>query len=138
VFYWPCRRYRLAIDFGGDSSIYNGVGKVSSRLALLLCICILATGSPSALLAQFEDHPTRKILQSQKPQYPGILKTLGIGGVVRLNARVLANGTVAQISVVGGNPVLAESAVKAVMTWKFAPAAAASNEAILLDFKGTR
>jgi hypothetical protein len=40
---------------------------------------------------------------------------LAIGGVVRRDRRVLANGTVAQVTVVGGNPVLAESGVKAVM-----------------------
>jgi TonB family protein len=129
----------LANDLGVDSSIRKGVWKVGSRLRLIgarLCICILAIGWP-LVLAQSEDHPNRKILQSQKPEYPTILKALGIGGVVRLNVRVLANGTVAQVSVVGGNPVLAESGVKAVMTWKFAPAAGVSNETVVLDFKGT-
>ncbi len=127
----------MARDFG-DSSIYEGVGKVRSRLALKLpvLLCILAFGWPLALPAQSEDHPNRKILQSQKPEYPTILKSLGIGGVVSLNVRVLANGTVAHVIVLGGNPVLAASAVKAVMSWRFASAAAASNEAVVLNFKG--
>lgn len=65
-----------------------------------------------------------------------ILKSLAIGGIVRLSARVLANGTVAQVTVIGGNPVLAEAGVKAVMMWKYAPAAAVSNETVILYFKG--
>ena len=85
--------------------------------------------------AQSEDRTSRKLLQSGKPEYPTILKSLAIGGVVRLNLRVLPNGTVAQVTVLGGNPVLAESGVKAVMTWKYAPAAAVSNETVILNFK---
>jgi hypothetical protein len=47
---------------------------------------------------------------------------------------MLANGTVANIDVLGGNPILAESAAKTVMTWKYAPAASSSNEIVTLDF----
>lgn len=128
----------MANDFGGGSSLQNGAGKVGSLLRLrpAQLVFFLALGSPPALRAQPEDHPTRKILQSQKPEYPTILKSLGIGGIVRLNVRVLANGTVAQVTVLGGNPVLAESGVRTVMTWKYASAAAVSNEAVILNFKG--
>jgi len=104
-------------------------------LMLAPVLCLLTLESPPSSLAQSDDRPARKILQSSSPEYPALLKYLRIGGVVRLNAKVLANGTVAQVSVIGGNPVLAESAVKAVMTWKYAPAAAASNELVVLDFK---
>jgi len=105
-----------------------------ARLALL-AFC-LALGSVPAARAQSEEHPSRKVIQSQKPDYPPVLKILGIGGTVRLNARVLANGTVARVSILGGNPILAESAAKAVMTWKYAPAASASNEIVIFDFNG--
>ncbi len=98
---------------------------------LLFC---LSLGAGPALRAQSDDHPARKVIQSQRPDYPKVLKVLGIGGTVRLNAKVLANGTVAQVSVLGGNPVLAESAVKSVMTWKYAPAASSTNELVTIDF----
>ena len=105
------------------------------RLASLLLFC-LAFGSLPALRAQSGDHPSRKVLQSQKPDYPAILKLLSIGGIVRLNARVLANGTVANVQVLGGNPILAESAVKAVMTWKYAPAPSSTSEIVSFNFNG--
>jgi TonB family protein len=128
----------LANDFCGGSSIPRCIRKVGSLLRpkLVLLVCILALGSASSLLAQSEERPGRKLLQSQKPEYPTILKLLAIGGIVRLNVKVLANGTVARVTVLGGNPVLAESGVKAVMTWKYAPAAGVSNETVILDFKG--
>ncbi len=129
----------MANDFDGGFSTNKNNRKIRSFLVRLCAplLCWLMFGPVPALRAQSEDHPHRKILQSQKPEYPIILKSLGIGGIVRLNVKVLANGTVAQVTVVGGNPVLAESGVKAVMTWKFAPAAALSNEDVILDFKGT-
>jgi TonB family protein len=99
----------------------------------MLVFC-LALGSVPALRAQSEEHSGRKVIRTQKPDYPAVLKIKGIAGIVRLRARVLANGTVASIDVLGGNPILAESAAKAVMTWKYAPAASSSNEIVTLDF----
>lgn len=102
-----------------------------ARVALPLCLAFAAT---PALRAQSDEGAGRKIIHSQKPDYSVVLKDKGIGGKVRLRARVLANGTVAEAEVLGGNPVLAESAVKAVMAWKYAPAASASNEIVTFNF----
>lgn len=102
--------------------------------SLALLVFCLALGSVPALRSQSEEHSGRKLIRTQKPDYPAVLKSKGIGGIVRLRARVLANGTVANIDVLGGNPILAESAAKAVMTWKYAPAASSSNEIVTLDF----
>jgi TonB family protein len=101
---------------------------------LALAVFYLALGSIPMLRAQSGEHSGRKVIRSQKPDYPPILKNSRIGGTVRLIANVLANGTVANVQVLGGNPILAESAVKAVMKWKYAPGASASNEIITFDF----
>jgi TonB family protein len=74
------------------------------------------------------------VLRAVKPFYPAIVKSARIGGTVRLNAVVLANGTVARVQIVGGNPILAESAAKAVMDWKYAPASAQTTEEVVVDF----
>jgi TonB family protein len=47
---------------------------------------------------------------------------------------VLPNGTVSSVNVLGGNPVLAESAMAAVRKWKFVPAASQTVEDITLNF----
>ncbi|MFZ0773444.1 MAG: energy transducer TonB [Candidatus Sulfotelmatobacter sp.] len=86
-----------------------------------------------ASLAQNAPRP-RKVLVSVKPQYSEILKRAQIGGVVRLRATVLANGTVSNVDILGGNPILAESAATAVMKWKFAPAATQTVENVTLNF----
>ena len=60
--------------------------------------------------------------------YPSILKSKGIGGVVKLKVFIKPDGTVRDTAVLGGNPILAESAQKSVMQWKFSTA---SSETVL-------
>jgi TonB family protein len=80
--------------------------------ALLLCC---------AVPGHAQDNNARKVLKKAPVAYPSILKSKGIGGVVRLRVYVKADGTVRDTEVVGGNPILVESAQKSVMQWKFSP-----------------
>ena len=76
----------------------------------------------------------RKILKKVTPQYPAILRTKGIGGIVRLKVIIKPDGSVRDTEVLGGNPILAESAEKAVLQWKFAPASSETNMEISVVF----
>ena len=93
-------------------------------------LCLLCTG---ALLSQ-ETTTTRKILKKVPAQYPEVLKQRGIGGVVKLRVYVNANGTVRDSSIVGGNPILANCAQKAVKQWLFAPESAESEVDVAIVF----
>lgn len=64
---------------------------------------------------------TRKLLKKVPVPYPSILRSKSIGGVVRLKVFVKPDGAVRDTEVLGGNPILAESAQKSVMQWKFSP-----------------
>jgi TonB family protein len=86
------------------------------------------------LSGQSKSKPSRIVIRTVNPLYPAIVKNARIGGTVRLNAVVLANGTVARVQILGGNPILAESAAKAVMNWKYAPASAQTTEEVVVDF----
>jgi len=59
---------------------------------------------------------------------------MNIRGVVKLQAQVLPNGTVKKIDVVGGHPLLTQSAVTAVGHWKFEAASHETKEAIEIKF----
>jgi TonB family protein len=102
-----------------------------ATVALLLGI--LLSLAPSAL-AQGSEKPGRKVISTVKPGYPQTLKDLHIEGLVRLKATVLPNGSVANIQVIGGNPILVENAIKAVKNWKYAPAPSQTEEPIVLNF----
>ena len=84
----------------------------------ILCAIVLLLLSPAPGQAQ---DSARKLLKKAPVPYPGILKSKGIGGTVRLKVFVKPDGTVRDTEVLGGNPILAESAQKSVMQWKFSP-----------------
>jgi TonB family protein len=105
----------------------------SATLASLLCLA--ASFVPvHAQEARPAAKNGRKVVVTVKPEYPLTLKRAGIGGTVRLHAVVLPNGNVSKVEIMGGNPILAESAAKAVMQWKYAPAAWQTNAEVQFDF----
>src|ERR1700687_1815867 len=81
-----------------------------------------------------DQEDSRKIIKRVEAQYPAVLKQRGIGGVVKLRVFILANGTVRDTEVVGGNAILADRAQKAVKQWIFAPAAAESSMEVSIVF----
>ena len=89
----------------------NSLGAFCLSLLLLSC----------AASGYAQDNNARKILKKAPMAYPYILKSKGIGGVVRLKVFIKPDGTVRDTEVLGGNPILAESAQKSVMQWKFSP-----------------
>lgn len=74
------------------------------------------------------------MIEDVVPVYPVILKQAHIGGLVRLSATVLANGTVTKVEILGGNPILAAAAVDAVMKRKYAPAPSHTTQVVSINF----
>jgi TonB family protein len=72
----------------------------------------LAVGVPSR-------NAERKLLIRVEPDYPETLKRLGIGGTVRLGVSISAKGNVERVELLGGNPILGESAAVAVKKWVY-------------------
>ena len=103
-----------------------------SFLGALLLAGLLSCLSWSA--AVHAQDSARKILKRVPVPYPTILKSKGIGGVVRLKVFVKPDGTVRDSEVLGGNPILAESAQKSVMQWKFSPASSETTLELSVTF----
>jgi len=78
---------------------------------------------PHFLRAQTTDQIAveRKVLSRVEPEYPEALKRLYIGGVVKVEAVVTATGAVESTQLLGGSPILGQSAMKAIKQWKFSP-----------------
>jgi TonB family protein len=114
-------RYRFAKSFG-------------RTLTFATLILALWAGFAADSPAQNSEKSHRKVLSTVKPVYPQTLKNLHIEGLVRLKATVLPNGTVTEIEVIGGNPILVENAVKALKNWKYAPAPSQTEEEVVLNF----
>src|SRR5690349_10386349 len=89
-------------------------------LAAVVCLGHLLITTPA--LTQTSEKPPRKLLYKVEPSYPWDLKRAHIGGVVRMDVVINPRGSVENISVLGGNPILVDTALKAVKKWKYAPA----------------
>jgi TonB family protein len=114
-------------------------GRVNSRwsfLFLLSLVMMLASASPARLAAQTHDQNSsdRKLITRIEPDYPDTLKKLYIGGAVRVEVVVAPNGTVKSATLIGGNPILGQSAMKAMKQWKYAPAASEETFTVKLEF----
>ena len=78
----------------------------------------------------------RKVSSRVAPAYPELAKKMHIHGIVRVEVIVRPNGSVKSSRVLGGNPVLVESAQDAVGKWKFEPTQAETTEIVQLAFEG--
>ncbi len=110
-------------------------GTLKTALASFgLTLLVLVAVSRSTAQVVQVDKSKRKVVRTVEPEYPKIIKHSHIGGAVRLNVTVLANGDVANVEVLGGNPILADSATKAVLKWKYAPATSETKQEIQINF----
>jgi len=62
-----------------------------------------------------------KLVRQLKPVYPQLAKQARIQGVVRLHALISREGTIEDLKVVSGHPLLVPSALEAVKQWAYEP-----------------
>lgn len=104
-----------------------------ARTGLWLCLFACVVSVP--LFSQSEESASdRKVITRVEPKYPPTLERLYIGGVVRLQVDVAANGTVESAQLLGGNPILGQAAIAAVKQWKYAPAKTKTRTVERLEF----
>jgi TonB family protein len=61
------------------------------------------------------------IVSKVQPEYPPVAKQLKLEGTVELEAMIAPDGTVDDVKILTGNPVLTRAAAQALKKWKFAP-----------------
>ena len=102
-------------------------------VAALFLATILMCASAHAQ-AQESSEVARKVVTRVTPQYPSLARSLNIRGNVKMLVLVAPNGSPKTIQAKGGNPVLVQSAEKALRDWKWEPALHATSEVIDLRF----
>ena len=99
--------------------------KFSCQLALtVLLLCC-------ALLSAEE----RKVKKQVPPVYPEIARRANIRGTVKIEAVIAKNGSIKSTKVVGGHPLLADAAEKAVKQWVYETAEEETTKLIVLNFE---
>jgi TonB family protein len=61
------------------------------------------------------------LIHKVQPSYPAIARAIHLAGTVRLRAIIAADGSVSQVEVISGNPLLVQPAVAAVREWRYRP-----------------
>ena len=104
---------------------------------LLAVLALAVAGGMVSARAQQPQGQSEEIVRRVKtkvaPVYPELARKMNITGTVKVEVVVAPNGTVKDARVVGGHPVLANSALDAVKKWRFEPAPVESTGVI--DFK---
>jgi TonB family protein len=62
-----------------------------------------------------------KIIHYVQPMFPPLAKQARITGVVRLEAIIAKDGTVKDLAVLDGHPLLAQAALQVVQEWRYQP-----------------
>jgi TonB family protein len=94
---------------------------------ILLCLIMLGG---SVLAAD----PDRKLVRREEPEYPAIADKMALHGTVKLKIWISPDGSVRRLEYVGGHPLLAESALKAVKAWKYELSSKESTTMVELRF----
>src|SRR6266446_8639302 len=84
-------------------------------VGLLLIGGWAATCAPLAWGQEIDRKPKIKVA----PVYPELAKRMNITGVVKVQITVSTNGSIKNVKLVGGHPVLATAAMDAVKRWRF-------------------
>ncbi len=62
-----------------------------------------------------------KIVNRVQPVYPPLAKQARVSGTVRLNAVISRDGSIQDLQVVSGHPLLVQAALQAVRQWRYSP-----------------
>jgi TonB family protein len=87
-----------------------------------------------AVIVKPANQKERKVTERHEPQYPALAANMSLHGTVKLNVRIVPDGSVRSVEIVGGHPVLAQAAEEAVKAWKFEPAAKESSQIVNVEF----
>jgi TonB family protein len=97
-------------------------------LAVLIIVAIAPASWPQ------DGQSSRKLVVKVAPAYPELARKIKASGAVKMLVTVAPSGTVKEIKVFGGHPVLSQAAEHAVQKWKWAPASEETKEPVEVNF----
>jgi TonB family protein len=101
---------------------------------LVTTVAALSVGTLPAKADQ--DSGGRKCKSKVQPAYPELAKRMNLAGVVKVEVTIGTNGVVKNTKVIGGHPVLVESAVDAVKRWRYEPSSEETTTTVEFRFNG--
>jgi TonB family protein len=100
----------------------------------ILAMAKVDYGFPHTMASISPVESTRRLERSFPPNYPAIAERMNLNGTAQVQALVRADGTVKEVKVLGGHPLLADALARAVMQWKYQPAPKETVEVVKFSF----
>ena len=116
-----------------DAEIINYVSRTKGAIGYVNIDCP-TNGVKVLAIAQAGASFARQLVTRVEPEYPETLQRLQIGGTVRLMVTISPKGSVEGVQLLGGNPILAEPAIKAVKQWVYSPGPSPSMVEVSVPF----
>ena len=120
-------------ELASDADVVEYVAKTKGAIGYISSACS-SEGVKNLFVLSDESKRERALVRRVEPEYPDTLKSLHIGGTVKFVVTIAPKGTVDRVELVGGNPILAETAEKAVRQWVYVPAPSQSKVEVNISF----
>ena len=127
-------RYHGSVRFEVNSDALD-----RSQIHFSSKILALAKGSYGLSHTTAQESPspvdaTRRLERSAPPEYPEIAERMKLTGTVQVQAMVKPDGSVKEVKILGGHPLLADALAHAVMQWKYQVAPKETVEVVKFRF----
>lgn len=108
--------------------------KLSSKVFVIAALVLAFVACIAAPAQSYAAEDARKLRQQVQPIYPELAKNMRIQGAVKLEVVISPQGSVRSVKILGGHPVLADAAEKAVKNWKY-DAGPEETRTVTVEFK---
>jgi TonB family protein len=130
-------RGSLPKELGSDAEVVAYVGRTRGAIGYV-AVGSNTEGVKTLAIGEASSSGERKLIRQVEAEYPETLKQLNIGGTVRLRVTISARGNVEDVELLGGNPILGESAKAAVKQWVYAAGHSRSVAEVSIPFDAQR
>jgi TonB family protein len=120
-------------ELGSDADVVAYVSRTKGAIGYVSAD-IDTDGAKTLGIVYAGDGSQRRLITRVEPRYPETLRQLNIGGTVRLLLTIAPKGNVQNVDVLGGNPILAESAATAAKQWIYSPSPSRTTTEITIPF----
>jgi TonB family protein len=118
-----------SIHFEVNSEALN-----SSEIHFTAKLLALAKPGPNPGNANTPVEGTRRVERTVLPEYPQIAERMKLSGTAQVSALVKRDGTVKEVKILGGHPLLVDALVRAVKQWKYQPGSKETVEVVKFSF----
>ncbi|MEQ1474197.1 MAG: TonB family protein [Candidatus Acidiferrum sp.] len=105
----------------------------NSRYLSCFCITAFFIAASHIYAPGTSGQELRKRLSSPQPIYPELARRMNLSGAVKIELTISADGEIKESKVLGGHPLLADAALRALRDWKYEKAKSESK--IEVEFK---